>query len=86
MIIKKRVSLIDRFLIFFTNSAFFFHLGVDIMQKIYIANIMPSLSCFSEVVLVKKRVPDRWNHIVGGLENDRSSPGIFIDNSGGDVF
>ena len=39
---------------------------------------MPSLSCFSEVVLVKKRVPDRWKHIVGGLENDRSSPGIFL--------
>ena len=79
MIIKKRISLIDRFLIFFYESCIFFHLGVDILQKIYIANIMPLLSCFSEVVLVKKRVPDRWNNIVGGLENDRSSPGIFFN-------
>ena len=40
---------------------------------------MPLLSCFSEVVLVKKRVSDRWNNIVGGLENDRSFPGIFFN-------
>ena len=36
---------------------------------------MPSLSCFR-----KERVPDQLYHIVGGLENDRSSPGIFFND------
>ena len=38
MIIKKRISLIVRFLIFFTNPAFFFNLGVDIMQVVVVLN------------------------------------------------
>ena len=36
MTIKKWISLIDRFLIFFYEACIFYHLGVDITQKKYI--------------------------------------------------
>ena len=32
----------------FLRILHFFNLGVDSMQKVYIAKILPSLSCFSE--------------------------------------